>query len=181
MLCLISLIMPGSDDDTIREIMTSHTRLPPSFEDNNVVMLFKSIEKQVTELNDGYKELLSKMVGWDKCSTMRATCQHDINNKFDDVFNRLKEIEAVIPTVVVGPALAQAEKDYRASDEKILHEISKINSKLVIFEFSWCSANWLWMHKKGVIGFVAAASMWLYAIDCLARWSQWSFFPPGAT
>jgi hypothetical protein len=170
--------MPGDDSDVIREIMTSHQQLPPSFEDNNVVMLFKSIERQVTDINESYKELLIKMVGWDKCANLRSTCQHDVNNKFSDVFTRLKSIEVQLPTVATGPDLAQAERDYRESDEKILKEIQKINSKLVIFEFSWCSANWLWSHKKGATGFIIVASAWLYLIDCFARWSQWSLFPP---
>jgi len=114
--------------------------------------------------------------------------QREAEAKFDELFRRMLAIEELGAAFVEfkhdAPMLAalvhkEMQDEIRVSDDQVFEEIKKINDRLAIFDLSVCSVRWLWDNKKMVTTVMMFVSLWFYGVDVIARWSQWTFFPPG--
>lgn len=106
-------------------------------DDNNIISLFKVMQKDVSEMRSMYAEMQQILVGWPRCQDLRNYCTSENSKKFDDIFKRLKPLEDNVAAyeankenVVTPLALARAEGTLgdraRDGDDAILKELASL-------------------------------------------------------
>ena len=174
-------------------------------EDNNRCQIANRSDMQemrglYKEMHELHNKMAENLVGWNRCTSLRERCVLENGEKFKDIFHQLEDLnnvaqdyksckENVATPLALSCAEESAVKRAKEEDAKIITEfktefftlresVDQIKNVFVLFKFSRCSAKLLWTNKRVVSSLFVFITVWFYLMDTIARWSQWTFFPP---
>ena len=176
-----------SDSDVSELLVKS---IPASFKDPDVLAIFLAIREDnnryqvanradMQEIRLLYSNMAEKQVGWGRCTSFREQCASENGRKFDDIFHQLSDLKSTAQDYVsCKDGVSTANGDIKNELKSLRESVDKINNVFVIFKFSRCSVGWIWANKRTVSAIFIFITVWFYLMDTIARWSQWTFFPP---